>query len=75
MDAFSDRGSTPLASTSHSHIMWELNKNASWPSFAGHGALLFMQTQIGINRSFVDFCAVGKKFGQVRPGMSASTMF
>ena len=52
MDAFSDRGSTPLASTIHSHAKWELNKNASWSSLAGHGALLFVQATIGINRYF-----------------------
>ena len=61
MDAFSDRGSTPLASTLHSHAKWELNRNASWPSFAGHGALLFLQATIGINRNFL--C-----FGDVRDG-------
>ena len=55
MDAFSDRGSTPLASTIHSHATWELNRNASWPSFTGHGALLFVQTTIGINRHFLCF--------------------
>ena len=51
MDAFSDAGSTPAASTMHSHVTWELNKNASWLSFACHGALLFVQTRIGTERN------------------------
>ena len=38
-EVFSDGGSTPPASTIHSHNKWEINRSAPWPSFACHGAL------------------------------------
>ena len=33
MDGFSDRGSTPLASTTHFHIMWKFTKNTEKATF------------------------------------------
>ena len=34
MDALSDRGSTPLASTIHSHVQWEISQTRMRVSFA-----------------------------------------
>ena len=33
MDGFSDRGSTPLASTTHFHVTWKITKNTDKATF------------------------------------------
>ena len=54
MEALSDRGSTPLASTIHSHVQWDINKNRTKAIFTAYVRLLFVQgrTAIEVDVSF-----------------------
>ena len=49
VDGFSDRGSTPLTSTNHTHVLWEITKDVTQLSFACLVASLFVIASIVID--------------------------
>ena len=42
------RKATPLASTIHSHVQWDINENASWSTFTDHEAYLLVVSRKAI---------------------------
>ena len=59
MDVLSDRGSTPLASTIHSHVQWEINKSRTEARFTAFVRLLFVQGRTAIEGDVFFFCKMG----------------
>ena len=59
MEALSDRGSTPLASTIHSHVQWDINKNRTKAGFTAYVRLLFVQDRNAIEGDIFFFCKMG----------------
>ena len=59
MEALSDRGSTPLASTIHSHVQWDINKNRTKARFTAFVRLLFVQGRTAIEGDISVFCKMG----------------
>ena len=56
MEALSDRGSIPLASTIHSHVQWEINKSRTEARLPAFVRLLFVQGRIAIASNVFFFC-------------------
>ena len=58
MDVLSDRGSTPLASTIHSHVQWDINKNRTKARFTAYVRLLFVQGRTAMDDDVSLFCNI-----------------
>ncbi len=62
MKWFSDRGSTPLTSTIHSHVPRDISKNASWSIFPDHEAFLVVMGSIVKSTDFSYLFDVSNRF-------------
>lgn len=51
----SDAGSIPAGSTTHSHVQWEIRKDAVWLSFAFHAASFVALSDDRLKHYFMRF--------------------